>query len=265
MGFKENDQEGGYEAIHRALLSGLLSHIGLRGQERDYRGARNSRFFVHPGSGLFKRQPKWVMAAELVETSKLYGRTLAEIEPRWIELAAGHLLKRSYAEPHWERGRGQVAGYEKVTLYGLVLVGRRKINFTPIDPRLAREIFIRSALVDGDFHTRAPFWRHNQELIADLRHREAKARRRDILVDEERIYAFYDARIPPTSPPPPTSSAGCARTPRRIPSGSIWTRPICCGSGPGSSTRPRTPTPWNSTACACPWSTASNPGRPATG
>ncbi|MGD8908965.1 MAG: ATP-dependent RNA helicase HrpA, partial [Chromatiales bacterium] len=196
MGFKESEQEGGYEAIHRALLSGLLSHIGLRGRERDYLGARNSRFHIHPGSGLFKRQPKWVMAAELVETRKLYARILAEIEPRWIEQAAGHLLKRSYSEPHWEKKRGQVAGYEKVTLFGLVIISRRKINFSPIDPVVAREIFIRSALVDGDFHTRAPFWRHNQELIADVRDREAKARRRDILVDEERIYAFYDARIP---------------------------------------------------------------------
>jgi ATP-dependent helicase HrpA len=197
MGFKESEQEGGYEAIHRALLSGLLSHIGLRSRERDYLGARNSRFHTYPGSGLFKRQPKWVMAAELVETRKLYARILAEIEPRWIEQAAGHLLKRSYSEPHWEKKRGHVAGYEKVTLFGLVIVNRRKINFSPIDPVVAREIFIRSALVDGDFHTRAPFWRHNQELIADVRDREAKARRRDILVDEERIYAFYDARIPP--------------------------------------------------------------------
>jgi ATP-dependent helicase HrpA len=196
MGFKENEKEGGYEVVHRALLSGLLSHIGLRGKERNYLGARNSRFHIYPGSGLFKRQPKWLMAAELVETSKLYARTVAEVEPRWIELAAGHLVKRSYAEPHWEKKRGQVAGYEKVTLFGLVVVNRRKINFSPVDPVIAREIFIRSALVDGDFHTRAPFWRHNQELIADMRDREAKARRRDILVDEERICAFYDARIP---------------------------------------------------------------------
>ncbi len=197
MGFKESDKEAGYEAIHRAVLSGLLSHIGLRSKERDYLGARNSRFHIYPGSGLFKRQPKWVMAAELVETSKLYARTAAEIDPRWAELAAGHLVKRSYSEPHWEKKRGQVAGYEKVTLFGLVLISRRKINFSPIDPVVAREIFIRSALVDGDFHTRAPFWRHNQDLIADVHDREAKARRRDILVDEERIYAFYDARIPP--------------------------------------------------------------------
>jgi ATP-dependent helicase HrpA len=196
MGFKESEQEGGYEAIHRALLSGLLSHIGFRSKERDYLGGRNSRFHIYPGSGLFKAQPKWVVAAELVETSKLYARTLASIDPLWVEQVAGHLVKRSYSEPHWEKKRGQVAGYEKVTLFGLVLVSRRKINFSPIDPVIAREIFIRSALVDGDFHTRAPFWRHNQSLIDDVRDREAKARRRDILVDEERIYSFYDERVP---------------------------------------------------------------------
>ncbi|MCU7844950.1 MAG: ATP-dependent RNA helicase HrpA [Candidatus Thiodiazotropha sp. (ex Monitilora ramsayi)] len=203
MGFKENVKEGGFESVHRALLSGLLSHIGLRSKERDYLGARNSRFHIYPGSGLFKAQPKWVVAAELVETTKRYARSVAQIDPKWVEQAAGHLVKRSYSEPHWEKKRGQVAGYEKVTLFGLVLVHRRKINFSPVDPVVAREIFIRSALVDGDFHTRAPFWRHNQSLIADVRDREAKARRRDILVDEERIYHFYDERLPPgisTSP-----------------------------------------------------------------
>jgi ATP-dependent helicase HrpA len=196
MGFKENEAEAGYEEIHRAVLSGLLSHIGFRSKEQDYLGARNSRFFVFPGSGLFKKQPKWVMAAELVETTKLYARTVAAIQPEWVEAAAGHLVNRSYSEPHWEKKRGQVAGYEKVSLFGLTLVPRRKINFGPIDPGLSREIFIRSALVDGEFHSRAPFWRHNQELIAAVRDLEAKSRRRDILVDEERIYAFYDKRIP---------------------------------------------------------------------
>jgi ATP-dependent helicase HrpA len=196
MGFRENEAEAGYEEIHRAILSGLLSHIGFRSKDRDYLGARNSRFHIFPGSGLFKKQPKWVMAAELVETTKLYARTVAAIQPEWVEAAAGHLLNRSYSEPHWEKKRGQVAGYEKVTLFGLTLVARRKINFGPIDPPVAREIFIRSALVDGDFHTRAPFWRQNQELIAAVRDLEAKSRRRDILVDEERIYAFYESRIP---------------------------------------------------------------------
>jgi ATP-dependent helicase HrpA len=196
MGFKENEAEAGYEEIHRALLSGLLSHIGFKSKERDYLGARNSRFYLFPGSALFKRQPKWVMAAELVETTKLYARTLARIQPEWIEASSGHLVNRNYSEPHWEKKRGQVAGYEKVTLFGLTLVARRKINFGPIDPPVAHEIFIRSALVEEDFHTRAPFWRHNQELIAGVRDLEAKSRRRDILVDEERIYEFYAERIP---------------------------------------------------------------------
>ncbi|MES9812790.1 MAG: ATP-dependent RNA helicase HrpA [Candidatus Thiodiazotropha sp.] len=196
MGLRENSAEAGYEEIHRALLSGLLSHIGLKSNSHDYLGARNTRFFIHPGSALYKKQPKWVMAAELVETSKLYARTLAVIQPEWVEKAAGHLVKRSYSEPHWEKKRGQVAGYVKVALFGITLIPRRKINFSPIDPVVARDIFIRSALVDGDFHTRAPFWRHNQALIEAIHDQEAKSRRRDILVDEERIYSFYDQRIP---------------------------------------------------------------------
>jgi ATP-dependent helicase HrpA len=196
MGLRENSAEAGYEEIHRALLSGLLSHLGLKSSSHDYLGARNTRFFIYPGSGLYKKQPKWVMAAELVETSKLYARTLAVIQPEWVEKAAGHLVKRNYSEPHWEKRRGQVAGYEKVTLFGITLIPRRKINFSPIDPVVSREIFIRSALVDGDYYTRAPFWRHNQELIEAIHDMEAKSRRRDILVDEERIYSFYDQRIP---------------------------------------------------------------------
>ncbi len=196
MGCRENSAEASYEEIHRALLSGLLSHVGIKSSNRDYLGARNTRFNIFPGSGLFKNQPKWVIAAELVETTKLYGRTLAAIQPGWIENAAGHLVKRSYSEPHWEKKRGQVAAYEKVTLFGITLIPRRKVNFSPIDPVVSREIFIRSALVDGDFHTRAPFWRHNRELIEAIHDMEAKSRRRDILVDEERIQAFYEQRIP---------------------------------------------------------------------
>jgi ATP-dependent helicase HrpA len=196
MGFRENSAEASFEEIHRALLSGLLSHIGVKSSSRDYLGARNTRFHIFPGSGLYKNQPKWVMAAELVETTKLYARTLAAIQPGWVESAAGHLVKRSYSEPHWEKKRGQVAAYEKVTLFGITLIPRRKINFSPLDPAISREIFIRSALVDGDFHTRAPFWRHNRELIEAIHDMEAKSRRRDILVDEERIHAFYEQRVP---------------------------------------------------------------------
>ena len=198
MGFRENEADATFEEIHRALLTGLLSQIGCRAQgtEREFLGTRGTRFHVFPGSGLFRKPPKWVMAAELVETTKLYARSVAGIEPEWVEAAAGHLVSRSYAEPHWERKRGQVAAYEKVSLFGLTLVPRRKVNFGPIDPVQAREIFLRFALVEGDFETRAPFWRHNRELIAYVHDLEAKSRRRDILVDDEAIYGFYAARIP---------------------------------------------------------------------
>jgi ATP-dependent helicase HrpA len=198
LGHKENEQPGNPGEIHRAILSGLLSHIGWResGKDKGYLGARNSRFHLFPGSGLFASQPKWLMAAELVETSRLYARTAAAIEPAWVEQAAGHLLQRSYSQPHWQSQRGQVGGFEKVSLYGLVLVPRRRINYGPINPAESREIFIRSALVEGDFHSRAPFWRHNQELIAQVHELEAKSRRRDILVDEDKLFAFYNERIP---------------------------------------------------------------------
>ena len=198
MGYRENQAGAGYEEIHKALLSGLLSHVGFRasGKEREYLGGRNSRFLIFPGSGLFGRQPKWVVAAELVETTRLYARQVAMIRPEWVESLAGHLVKHSWSEPHWEKRRGQVAAYERVTLFGLTLVPRRKVNFGPVDPAQAREIFIRSALVERDFHSRAPFWRHNLELIEYLEGLEQKARRRDLLVDEERIYAYYDRRIP---------------------------------------------------------------------
>ena len=197
LGYRENEAEAGYEAVHRAVLSGLLSHVGFRstGKEREYQGARSTRFFIFPGSGLFAKQPKWVVAAELVETTRLYARTVARVQPEWIESLAGHLVKRSYSEPHWQKARGQVGGYEKVTLFGLTLVPRRRVNYGPIDPVQSREIFIRSALVDGDFETGAPFWRHNGELVDYVRDLEAKSRTRDILVDEDQIYHFYATRI----------------------------------------------------------------------
>ena len=204
LGYKEGDPlEMGnphhYELLHRAILSGLLSHLGFRDsgkKSEGYQGARNRRFHLFPGSGLFEKAPKWVMAAELVETTRLYARTCARIQPEWIEALAGHLVKRSYSEPHWQGKRGQVAAYEKVTLFGLTIVPRRRVNFGPIDPKQSRELFIRFGLVEGDFHSRAPFWRHNRELIDYVRDLEARTRRPDLLVDEERIYQFYDARIP---------------------------------------------------------------------
>ncbi len=198
MGYKENQAEAGYEEIHKALLTGLLSNIGFKksGKGSEYLGGRNSQFQIFPGSGLFKKQPKWVMAAELVETTKLYARMVAMIRPEWVESVAGHLVQRSWSEPHWQKKRGQVGAYERVTLFGIALVARRKVNFGPINPVEAREIFIRFALVEGDFHTKAKFWRHNRELLEYIESLEHKARRRDLLVDEQVIYEYYDKRIP---------------------------------------------------------------------
>jgi len=196
MGYKENQAAGSYEEIHRALLTGLLGNIGCKEGRREYQGARNSRFFIHPGSELFQAAPKWIVAAERVETSRHYGRIVAKVQPAWIEAAGAHLAQRSYSEAHWQAGSGQVAAYERVTLYGVTIVPKHRVNYGPINPSEAREIFLRFALVEGDFETRAPFWRHNQELIEYIRHLEAKSRRRDILVDQEALYAFYAQRIP---------------------------------------------------------------------
>ena len=198
MGYRDNQEFPGYETIHRAVLSGLLSHVGFKqtGKGKGYLGARNSQFHLFPGSALFGNNPKWLVAAELVETTKLYARVCARVQPEWIESLAGHLLRHSYSEPHWQAKRGQVGAYEKISLFGVVLVPRRRINFGPIDPKQSREIFIRFGLVQGDFHSRAPFWRHNRELVEYVRDMEARTRRLDLLVDEERMYAFYDQRIP---------------------------------------------------------------------
>lgn len=198
LGYKRNEKKSSYDPIHMAMLSGLLSHIGFRpsGDEREYLGARNTRFKVFPGSGVFSKQPKWLMAAELVETTQLYGRGIGQIDPAWVESLAGHLVKRSYSEPHWQARKGMVGAYEKVSLFGLPVVARRKVNYGPINPEEAREIFIRFGLVEGEVYTRAPFWGHNKELIADVHAMEAKSRRRDILVDEEAIYGFYNSRLP---------------------------------------------------------------------
>ncbi len=195
QGYKENEQDADYASVHQALLSGLLSHIGLKDEQREYQGARSARFWIHPGSGQFEAAPKWIMAAERVQTTKDYGRIVARIQPEWIEQAAPHLIQRSYSEPHWQSRRGQVSAFEQISLYGLVIIPRRKVNYGPINPAESREIFIRSALVERDFNTRAPFYRHNKELIEYVEHLEAKSRRRDILVDDEAILGFYQQRI----------------------------------------------------------------------
>lgn len=196
MGFKLHDEPGSYHAVHSAILVGLLSHIGMKDQEKnEYHGARNARFNIFPASGLFKKQPKWVMSAELVETSKLWARVVAKIEPDWIEPLAKHLIKRSYSEPHWSKKNAAVMAYEKVMLYGIPIVPKRLVNYGTIDPVLSREIFIRSALVEGDWETKHAFFKQNRALLAEVEELEHKSRRRDILVDDEELFQFYDQRV----------------------------------------------------------------------
>ncbi len=186
------DQDG----VHQALLAGLLSHVGLRDPDRrDYLGARGTRFAVFPGSGLFRAQPAYVMAAELVETSRLYARVNAAIAPEWAERLGGHLVKRQYSEPHWSRKRAAVMAYERVTLYGVPLATDRLVTYGSVDPGAARELFIRHALVQGEWTTRHRFFAHNRALLEEVEELEHRARRRDIVVDEQTLFEFYDARV----------------------------------------------------------------------
>ncbi|MBA0164440.1 ATP-dependent RNA helicase HrpA [Pectobacterium versatile] len=197
LGLPVNSEPADYLSIHCALLTGLLSHVGQKDIEKqEFSGARNARFAIFPGSGLFKKPPKWTMVAELVETSRLWGRIAARIEPEWIEPLAQHLIKRSYSDPHWEKAQGTVMAQEKVTLFGLPIVAARKVNYSQIDPTLAREMFIRHALVEGDWQTHHAFFRANLKLLAEVEDLEHKSRRRDILVDDETLFAFYDQRLP---------------------------------------------------------------------
>ncbi|UGT42480.1 ATP-dependent RNA helicase HrpA [Nocardia yamanashiensis] len=184
-------------SIHQALLAGMLSHIGVREAEtREFLGARNAKFMIFPGSSLAKKPPRWVMAAELVETSRLWGRTAARVEPEWAERLAGDLVKRTYSEPHWSAKRGAALAYERVTLYGIPLVTQRRVDFGRIDPELSRELFLRHALVQGEWQTRHEFFARNRELLDDVADLEHRARRRDILVDDQVLFEFYDQRIP---------------------------------------------------------------------
>ncbi|WP_373974126.1 ATP-dependent RNA helicase HrpA [Vibrio vulnificus] len=196
MEFKLNSEPGSYDAVHSAILTGLLSHIGMKEQEKnEYHGARNARFHIFPGSGLFKKQPKWVMSAELVETSKLWGRIIAKIQPEWVEPLAKHLIKRSHSEPHWSKKQAAVMAYEKVMLYGIPIVPKRLVNYGNIDASVSREIFIRSALVEGDWETKHAFFKQNRKLLLEVEELEHKSRRRDILVDDEELFQFYDERV----------------------------------------------------------------------
>ncbi len=197
-----HDAEVDEEAVHQALLSGLLSHIGLRDTEpkqrgAPYLGARGTRFAIFPGSGLFRRQPAFVMAAELVETSRLYARVNAAIQPEWAERLGGHLVRRSHSEPHWSKRRAAVMARERVTLYGVPLAADRLVSYGALDPPLARELFIRHALVYGEWSTRHRFFAANRALLEDAEELEHRARRRDLVVDEHTLYDFYDARVPP--------------------------------------------------------------------
>ncbi|MFE4697645.1 ATP-dependent RNA helicase HrpA [Streptomyces sp. NPDC056738] len=217
MGIHLNEEDAPEQSVHVSLLAGLLSHIGMKdvkdaGAEsgrstgkpesgrstgkNEYLGARNAKFAIFPGSALFKKPPRFVMSAELVETSRLWARVNARIEPEWVEPLAGHLLKRTYSEPHWEKDQAAVMAYEKVTLYGVPLVAQRKVNYGRIDPEVSRELFIRNALVEGDWRTHHKFFADNRKLLTEVEELEHRARRRDILVDDETLYDFYDQRVP---------------------------------------------------------------------
>ena len=200
-GWKENQIPAGYEAIHKALLTGLLGHIGLYSEEdKNYLGARGIRFYIQPGSSLTKKAGRWIVAAELVETSRLFARCIAKVEPEWLEQVGGHLIRKHVYEPHWEKGPGQVVAWERVTLHGLMLHAKRRVHYGPSDPKLAREILIRQALVEGqvgeDWVRKWRFFQHNAKLMKEIQALEHKSRRPDVLVDDELIYAFYDARLP---------------------------------------------------------------------
>ena len=216
LGLKENEKDAGYDAVHQALLTGLLGNIGFhspspalprsreRGQtpspnrlnEGNYQGARGIKLSIHPGSALAKKGPKWIMAAELTDTGRLLARTVAEVRPEWIEAAGRHLLTRMFIEPHWEKDGARVVAFERVSLYGITLVPRRRIHYGPIDPVLSRELFIRGALVAGEYDTKAPWFAHNRALIQEIEDLEHKARKSGVWLDEERIFRVFDARIP---------------------------------------------------------------------
>ncbi|MEU0171773.1 ATP-dependent RNA helicase HrpA [Streptomyces massasporeus] len=208
MGIHLNEDDAPDDRIHLSLLAGLLSHIGMKDvkdaggeggrstAKNEYLGARNAKFAIFPGSALFKKPPRFVMSAELVETSRLWARVNAKIEPEWVEPLAAHLLKRTYSEPHWEKDQAAVMAYEKVTLYGVPIVAQRKVNYGRIDPEISRELFVRNALVEGDWRTHHKFFSDNRRLLTEVEELEHRARRRDILVDDETLFDFYDQRIP---------------------------------------------------------------------
>ncbi|MFJ4829827.1 ATP-dependent RNA helicase HrpA [Streptomyces sp. NPDC088747] len=209
MGIHPTEDDAPEQSVHVSLLAGLLSHIGMKDVKEasaegggrstgknEYLGARSAKFAIFPGSALFKKPPRFVMSAELVETSRLWARVNARIEPEWVEPLAGHLLKHTYSEPHWEKDQAAVMAYEKVTLYGVPIIAQRKVNYGRIDPEASRELFIRNALVEGDWRTHHKFFADNRRLLTEVEELEHRARRRDILVDDETLFDFYDQRVP---------------------------------------------------------------------
>ncbi|MFG3295697.1 ATP-dependent RNA helicase HrpA [Streptomyces sp. NPDC048179] len=200
MGIHLNEEDAPGDRVHVSLLAGLLSHIGMKdvkdGPKNEYLGARSAKFAIFPGSALFKKTPRFVMSAELVETSRLWARVNAKIEPEWVEPLAEHLLKRTYSEPHWEKDQAAVMAFEKVTLYGVPIVADRKVNYGRIDPEVSRELFIRNALVEGDWRTHHKFFADNRRLLSEVEELEHRARRRDIVVDDDTLFDFYDQRVP---------------------------------------------------------------------
>ncbi|MGY0004422.1 ATP-dependent RNA helicase HrpA [Micromonospora sp. I033] len=252
--------------VHQSLLPGLLSHLGLKdAQKHEYLGARGAKFAIFPGSALFRKPPRWVMAAELVETSRLWGRVAGRVEPEWVEPLAQHLVKRSYSEPHWEKKQAAVMAYEKVTLYGIPIVTSRKVNFGRIDPALSRELFIRHALVEGDWQTHHQFWRDNQRLLADVEELENRARRRDILVDDETIFHFYDQRIPADVVSGRHFDTWWKKTRREQPELLTFTRELLINSGRGGVDESEYPDEWRADGVTLPLTYTFDPGTPTDG
>ncbi|GIG91739.1 ATP-dependent RNA helicase HrpA [Plantactinospora endophytica] len=249
------------DRIHQSLLAGLLSHVGLKeAQKNEYLGARGAKFGLFPGSALFRKPPRWVMAAELVETSRLWGRVNARIEPEWVEALAPHLAKRSYSEPHWEKKQGAVMAFEKVTLYGIPLVSGRKVNFGRIDPVLSRDLFIRHALVEGDWQTHHKFFADNRALLDEVEELEHRARRRDILVDDETLYAFYDQRIPADVVSGRHFDAWWKKTRRDSPDLLTFDRQMLVNEGRGGVDAADYPDEWHSDGVALPLTYRFEPG-----
>jgi len=196
MGWRVGEFTSGTPQIHRALLAGLLGNIGLKTEEGHYLGGRGIKFWVHPGSGVGKKAGRWIMGADLTETTRLYARSVATIDAAWLEAIGAHLVRRHQVDPHWEKTPAHVAAFESGTLYGLPLYAKRRVHYGPMDPVESRKVFIREALVNGDWETRAPFFLHNRKLVRDIEQLEHKSRRPDVLVDDELIYAFYDSLVP---------------------------------------------------------------------